>query len=62
MNRSFSWALQQALKKKNSTKKALPQAQKTELPDNAQTFTSIYEKTEINDRNELFAKYGSNRW
>lgn len=41
MNRSSSWALQQALKKKNSTKKALSQAQKTELPDNAQTFTSL---------------------
>ena len=41
MNRSSSWALQQALKKKTSTKKALSQAQKTELPDNAQTFTSL---------------------
>ena len=41
MNRSSSWALQQALKKKNSTKKALSQTQKTELPDNAQTFTSL---------------------
>ena len=41
MNRSSSWALQQALKKKSSTKKALSQAQKTELPDNAQTFTSL---------------------
>ena len=41
MNRSSSWALQQALKKKNSAKKALSQAQKTELPDNVQTFTSL---------------------
>ncbi len=41
MNRSSSWALQQVLKKKNSTKKALSQAQKTEFPDNAQTFTSL---------------------
>ena len=41
MNRSSSWALQQALKKKNSTKKALSQTQKTEFPDNAQTFTSL---------------------
>ena len=41
MNRSSSWALQQALKKKSSTKKALSQAQKTELPDNAKTFTSL---------------------
>ncbi len=40
MNRSSSWALQQALKK-NSTKKALSETQKTELPDNAQTFTSL---------------------
>ncbi len=41
MNRSSSWALQQALKKKNATKKALSETQKTELPDNAQTFTSL---------------------
>ena len=41
MNRSSSWDLQQILKKKNSKKKALSQTQKTELPDNAQTFTSL---------------------
>jgi hypothetical protein len=41
MNRSSSWDLQQLLKKKNSTKKALSQTQKTELPDNAPTFTSL---------------------
>ena len=43
MNRSSSWSLQQALKKKNqSTKKTLPgQSSKTELPDNAQTFASL---------------------
>ena len=41
MNRSSSWDLQQILKKKNSTKKALSESQKTELPDNAQTFTSL---------------------
>ena len=41
INRSSSWALQQALKKKNSTKKALSETQKTELPGNAQTFTSL---------------------
>ena len=41
MNRSSSWDMQQILKKKNSTKKALSQTQKTELPDNAQTFTSL---------------------
>ena len=41
MNRTSSWALQQALKKKNDTKKALSESQKTELPDNAQTFTSL---------------------
>ena len=41
MNRSSSWTLQQALKKKNSTNKALSQTQKTEFPDNAQTFTSL---------------------
>ena len=41
MNRSSSWDLQQILKKKNSAKKALSQTQKTELPDNAQTFTSL---------------------
>ncbi len=41
MNRSSSWDLQQLLKKKNSTKKALSETKKTELPDNAQTFTSL---------------------
>ena len=41
MNRSSSWDLQQILKKKNATKKALSETQKTELPDNAQTFTSL---------------------
>ena len=41
MNRSSSWDLQQICKKKNSTKKALSETQKTELPDNALTFTSL---------------------
>ena len=42
MNRSSSWALQQALKKKNdSTKKTGNPSQNTGLPDNAQTYTSL---------------------
>ena len=43
MNRSSNWALSQALKKnKQPVKKALSgEFQKTELPDNALTFTSL---------------------
>ena len=43
MNRSSSWALQQALKKKNtSSKKAVSKGeQKSLLPDNALTYASL---------------------
>ena len=43
MNRSSSWALQQALKKKNqSQKKYTPnQSVKSNLPDNATTYASL---------------------
>jgi hypothetical protein len=43
MNRSSSWALQQALKKKNiSSKKAVSKGeQKSMLPDNALTYASL---------------------
>ena len=47
MNRSSSWALQQALKKKNASSKkstgkdASKTLNETKLPDNAQTFTSL---------------------
>ena len=41
MNRSSSWALQQALKKKNASKKTGNLSEKTGLPDNAPTYTSL---------------------
>ncbi|MCR4734049.1 MAG: hypothetical protein K5829_03470 [Treponema sp.] len=48
MNRSSSWALQQALKKKNSASKKTFSANQNisadnecKLPDNAQTFASL---------------------
>ena len=59
MNRSSSWELLQALKKKNSTKKALSQTQKTELPDNAQTFTSLELRQGQADAEMLMEKQGA---
>ena len=59
MNRSSSWALQQALKKKNATKKALSGTQKTDLPDNAQTFTSLELRQGRADAEMLMEKQSS---
>ena len=59
MNRSSSWALQQALKKKNAAKKALSGTQKTELPDNVLTFTSLELRQGRADAEMLLEKQSS---
>lgn len=59
MNRSSSWVLQQALKKKSSAKKALSGTQKNELPDNVLTFTSLELRQGRADAEMLLEKQSS---
>ena len=61
MNRSSSWALQQALKKKkDSTNKTGNPSQKTGLPDNAQTYISLELRQGSADAEMLMEKQEEN--